>query len=84
MMISNPEEVANVMLNACTSHQEIVNVVQAGARWLIDMYAADSEELLQRQHASSSLAESFDEDEIVDTLNSWTKTFKEAGTSLQK
>jgi hypothetical protein len=83
MMISNPKEVANVMLNACVSHPEISEVVQTGAGWLTDMYAAGSEEILPRQHAASSLAERFDEDEVRNTLDNWTRVFKEAVQSLQ-
>jgi hypothetical protein len=82
MMVSNPEEVAEIMVNTCASHSETTEVVRAGARWLVEMYAEDSQEILLRQHAVNSLAERFDEDEVLSSMNVWIERFRTASAPL--
>jgi hypothetical protein len=76
MMVSDAKEIAQTMATECALHPEISEVVCSGATWLIEMYGIDTSEILPRQHAVSSLAERFDDNEVLTNLNNWVTTFQ--------
>jgi len=76
MMVSDPEEVAGVMMDAANDHPEIKTVVVDAATWLSDMYGKTTG--IPRQHALDSLGTRFDETTIAEAIDTWLSQFAPA------
>jgi len=76
MMISDPEEVAQIMLNSAFSHPEIKSVIYSAATWLVDMYQAKTS--IPRLQAIASLESRFEEAEVASAIDNWLDKFSTA------
>ena len=81
MMVSDPGDVAEVMLHNAASHPEIADVVTGAATWLVEMYGGKA--AIPRQHAADSLASRFDDAEVTDTIDAWLSKFAPAVATLR-
>ena len=73
MMVSEPDDVAAVMIAHSAEHPEITPVVSQAARWLIEMYS-DPTSILRR-HAADALADRFDATEVDSAMDGWLAKF---------
>ena len=80
MMVSQPDDVARVMVAQSADHPEIAQTVIEAARWLTEMYG-DSSSLLRRQ-AADALADRFEYAEVTDAIDTWLAGFGETTRSL--
>jgi hypothetical protein len=75
MMVSDPKEVAAVMLRSIEAHPEIREVVTAAARWLQELYGKSGTTIITRQQAADSLAARFDESSVFQSIDVWLDGF---------
>jgi len=80
MMVSDPEEVARLMVDAANAHPEIRTVVADASTWLSDMYGETT--AIPRQHAVDSLGTRFDETTITEAIDTWLGQFANAAVIL--
>jgi len=80
MMVSDPTDVARIMVDATSQHPETADVVTKAASWLIEMYGEQA--AIPRQHAADSLSTRFDEATVADVIDSWLTTFASDIASL--
>jgi hypothetical protein len=74
MMVSEPEDVARVMMEQSKEHPEIAAVVGPGAQWLVEMYADPSSRT--RSDAASALGDRFDETFVHASVEAWVEGFR--------
>jgi hypothetical protein len=67
MMVSQPNDVRDVMVSQSKEHPEIAAVVCDAARWLVDMYS-DPAGVLRRQ-AADALADRFDYAQVAEAVS---------------
>ncbi|MCL2826842.1 MAG: hypothetical protein FWD72_05505, partial [Eggerthellaceae bacterium] len=75
MMVSDPEEVLEIMKRNIRLHPEIEDVVQSAAGWLIEMYAKSQSSTTARRQAAEGLAARFDGAEVFDAIDRWLDKF---------
>jgi hypothetical protein len=75
MMVSEPNSVVEIMRGESKKHPEIAEVVEAAAKWLVELYADSPGVSVTRQHAADSLAARFTEDQVFEAMDTWLEAF---------
>jgi hypothetical protein len=80
MMVSDPAQVAQVMVEAVVEHPEISDVVTKAAMWLTELYG--DIETLTHHHALDALSARFGDSEVAEAMDSWLAVFRPAVSAL--
>ena len=73
MMVSDPDDIATVMITQSAVHPEIEPVVSQAARWLVDMYSDAT--FILRRHAADALADRFETSQVDSAMEGWVAKF---------
>lgn len=75
MMVSDANEVADIMRRNALEHPEISQVVRSAAQWLSLLYGNLPSAPITRQHAAISLAARFNEVDVLKSIDTWLESF---------